>query len=461
MPSTGRVQNQAMQFAYRMIHATTKADAIDLRWENAFPAGYCRNRLIRRFLADPQWTHLLFVDTDMAPPADGLDRLLEVGAPLVAGPAPILLPGGTTEEPVARITTNIMDAADPTLRGQAIALDAPAIRWRYRELEDLPAEPFTCDATGGAFLLIQREVLERMEPPWLTFVEHPDGRKLGPDAYFFRKARQLGYELTIQPKAVCDHIKGIDLTHMEGLITGAGARKTWPAPPETKIPRTVVLACTRDHWSSLPTTEVLLLWQGTYGKTVMVRSVAALSPREALARFMHDPLFSEPDWTHVLILGPDVVPERETLASLATVDGPIVSAVTRRLATEGLVYGFTVRDPVTGKIRAPSMLPSDTFSRPAEVHSVDLACALVTRDTLGELAGFLTQSATDPDPDASFCEQFCSAVIARGHNPVIVPTTVERWAEIGLMGLLNLKQQLAARKESAVAMPTPEPVGAT
>jgi len=457
----GRVQNQAMQFVYRMIHSTKNAEAIDLRWENAYPTGYCRNQLVRRFLADPQWTHLLFVDTDMAPPADGLDRLLEVGAPLVAGPAPILMAGGTPEQPVARVTTNVMDAADETLRGQAVALDAPATRWRYREMEGMPTEPFTCDATGAAFVLIAREVLERMEPPWLNFVEYSDGSRLGVDVYFFRKARQLGYELTIQPKAVCDHIKGVDLTHLEGLLTGADVRKRWPAPSETKIPQTVVLACTRDHWSSLPTTEVLLSWQGTYGKTVTVRSVAALSPRDALARFMHDPLFAEPHWTHVLILGPDVVPERETLASLATVNAPIVSAVTRRLAAEGLVYGFTVRDPVTGQIKAPSMLPSETFSRPAEVHSVDLACALVTRDTLTDLASFLTESATDPDPDASFCEQFCASVSARGSKPIIVPTTVERWAEIGLMGLLNLKQQLAARQESATATPTPEPAFAT
>ena len=30
MPSVGRVQNQAMQFVFRMIHATTQAEAIDL-----------------------------------------------------------------------------------------------------------------------------------------------------------------------------------------------------------------------------------------------------------------------------------------------------------------------------------------------------------------------------------------------------------------------------------------------
>ena len=150
-----------------------------------------------------------------------------------------------------------------------------------------------------------------------------------------------------------------------------------------------------------------------------------------------------------------------TLASLATVDAPVVSAVTRRLATDGLVYGFTVRNPVTGQIKAPAMLPSDTFSRPAEVHSVDLACALVTRNTLDEVAAFLTESATDPDPDESFCEQFCAAVSARGNKPIIVPTTVERWAEIGLMCLLRLKQQLAARQQAESQPQTPEPALAT
>ena len=92
---------------------------------------------------------------------------------------------------------------------------------------------------------------------------------------------------------------------------------------------------------------------------------------------------------------------------------------------------------------------------------MDLSCALVTRESLSKLADFLTESATKPDPDASFCEQLCAAVRDGGSKPIIVPTTVERWAELGLMGLLNLKQQLASRPESAIATPTPEPAVAT
>jgi len=463
IPSLGRIQNQAIQCIHRMIVSTTAAEAIDLRWENAYPTGYCRNRLVRRFLSDPQWTHLLFVDSDMAPAADGLDRLLEVGAPIVAGPAPILMAGGTRDHPMARLTTNVMDMVGPDRDGRAAELNdeselnGAALRWTYRDWEDWPSEPFHCDATGVAFVLIQREVFERMEPPWLQFVEQPDGRPTGVDAYFFRKARQHGYRLTMQPTASCDHIKAVDLTHLEELLAGVSARRRWPVPPGTTIPNTVVLACTSDAWSSLPTTEALLTWQGAFPGCLTVRSVIALSPREALARFMHDPLWTQPDWTHLLMLGPDVVPERETLASLAAVDAPLVSAVTRRQSPDGLVYGFAVTNPETGRAGPPRVLPSAAFTRPAEVYSVDLSCALVTRDALDGLSTFVADSATEADPDASFSDLLCESVRARGRKPIVIPATVERWAEVGLLGLLRLKQQLADGRAGETAGQAPEP----
>ena len=155
------------------------------------PADYARNQACRRLLADPQYTHIWFMDSDIGPPLDALDRLLALDAPIATGCCAVMLTTG--------------------LRWALANRDARA---RYRLLRRLDSRvgPFEVDACGAGCLLVRRHVIERMGWPWFRWRERRDGSQLSEDIFFCRRANRLGLRVAVDPAVRCEHPKPIDLT---------------------------------------------------------------------------------------------------------------------------------------------------------------------------------------------------------------------------------------------------------
>lgn len=144
-----------------------------------------RNTLVRAFLGREE-THLLFIDSDMIFPADGLSRLLSHEKPVVCATYV------RRHEPFEALGVGL-DDIDPGATGLARMARVP---------------------TG--FLLVRRDVFERAEFPWFDCPWDERASAFMSDDYFFsERARTAGYDLC------CD----LDLSHEMGHV-GQIAR-TW------------------------------------------------------------------------------------------------------------------------------------------------------------------------------------------------------------------------------------------
>ena len=110
---------------------------------NVTPHAAARNHLTADALLAPEVTHLLWIDADMTFPPDALRRLFAHGVPIVGGLCHDRRP------PYKPILARLIDAS--------WGADPGALGWVY----DYPRDQLVpVDATGGAFLLVRRDVFE-------------------------------------------------------------------------------------------------------------------------------------------------------------------------------------------------------------------------------------------------------------------------------------------------------------
>ena len=157
-----------------------------------------RNALVRTFLDLPAGaTHLLMVDADMTFDMNAAERLLDRDLELVGG-----LCFGINSE--VGIFPTIFYAGP----------EGPVNPYTGRT--PLPDSPLVqVDATGAAFLLIRRDVLEEIGDGW--FDRSPDpatGKPLGEDLSFCYRAHDHGFrtfvDTTLEVGHVRDTIVGVD-----------------------------------------------------------------------------------------------------------------------------------------------------------------------------------------------------------------------------------------------------------
>jgi len=147
-------------------------------------AGVGRSTLAYFALKDPKVSHLYFVDSDVVPPPNTLQRLMEHDVPIVAGIYPML---------TGRLVWSFKTADD----------------WECVR-EPLPKGLIKATCVGGSTLLVKREVFEKMERPFFQIIYKPvdeNGKcyDYGEDEDFSRKAIALGYEIMVDPSVICDH----------------------------------------------------------------------------------------------------------------------------------------------------------------------------------------------------------------------------------------------------------------
>lgn len=107
-----------------------------------------RNLIVERFLRETNASHLLFWDDDVLVPSGALFQLLDDDAPIVSGfytsrQAPV--------QPIAY-----------RRHGKT--------GHRYQPVMPLHPGKFLVDGCGAGFLLIRREVFERLSVPWFQFL---------------------------------------------------------------------------------------------------------------------------------------------------------------------------------------------------------------------------------------------------------------------------------------------------
>jgi hypothetical protein len=143
------------------------------------PFSLRRDQFVRRFL-DSGGAHALFLEGDVVPPEDLLDRLLATPAPVVTAVYPRWLDG--------RMTSNVQAAAD---RG-----------WS----DNVPARVFAVRRCTLGCTLIRREVFERVEPPWFLATLAGD-RFVDDEEWFCNAVRRTGMPILCDGSVMCSAVR--------------------------------------------------------------------------------------------------------------------------------------------------------------------------------------------------------------------------------------------------------------
>lgn len=164
-------------------------------------------------------THLLFLDTDVVPPVDGLMRLLSHNLPIVSG---LYYCRHRTD---FAITDSLPISLPPT---PAMWLDngagayAPVTRWSNQLMQ--------CNVVGAGFVLIHTSVFERLDRDldrkgiyfkWTSgidneeYCEHQAG--VSEDFFFCRLVEKLGIPIFVDTTIKCDHMSMSTTINEKGL----------------------------------------------------------------------------------------------------------------------------------------------------------------------------------------------------------------------------------------------------
>jgi len=140
-----------------------------------------RNRIAQAAL-DRNCTHLLFVDYDMYFPGDAISHLLKQDKDIIGASY------NFREEP-------LKNTAVPEGQGGQVHPD------------ELPTEPFKCEAIGTGLLLIKTDVLKALPKPWFMWGYTPEGLlHFGEDTYFAQMAKKAGFEVWADPTMRVKHL---------------------------------------------------------------------------------------------------------------------------------------------------------------------------------------------------------------------------------------------------------------
>jgi len=195
---------------------------------------HTRNYAVRLFLdkTDHEW--LLFIDTDMGFAADSVDRLLDAADPV-------------THPIVGALCFAYMEteydgmggwrrSVVPTMYRIGNVVDSGRVSFcYYGEYPDDTVVPVA--ATGGAFLLIHRGVLEKLRADtdrWFDMLYDDDGDIVGEDIAFCARAQASGIPVHVHTGVKTSHHKEIWLAeedYVRQVVTGPLVQEIHPELP--------------------------------------------------------------------------------------------------------------------------------------------------------------------------------------------------------------------------------------
>jgi len=181
---------------------TEKNYRINVNYSYQQPVDANRNQMVKTFLDKPNAEWLLMIDADCCPQRDIL-KMVERDKPVVS--AITAISKGGVPRPVV-------------LKNENGNYRVMGINEFYEKTQE--KEVVNVDGVGTGCLLIKREVLENIEPPWFSFVynEH-GGLELGEDFYFSKKVQQNGFDMYIDTKQLCSHFRKTDLLEVLRIIS--------------------------------------------------------------------------------------------------------------------------------------------------------------------------------------------------------------------------------------------------
>lgn len=176
-------ENCKVDFAASLVQAVSKSDFVKrvLFIKGAYI--HDNRQKIVQLAAQEDATHLMFIDTDMVFPEDGIKTLLERGKDIV---------GGCYNKRVFPPQTCVMVSFD----------GGPA---RLLKPDEVPDEPFEASVVPTGFMLINMDVFRKVPPPHFSF-DTLDGKLVGEDVYFCRKVQKYGVEVWCDPTIRIKHI---------------------------------------------------------------------------------------------------------------------------------------------------------------------------------------------------------------------------------------------------------------
>lgn len=139
----------------------------------------------------PSPTHILFLDSDILPRKNTLERLLEHDKDIISGVYPMVTKNGMS---------------------WSISREEP---FKAVDIQELPKNPFKIKHCGFGIVLVKYDVFEKLNWPYWKNVFRPGGIEKGEDIYFCEKAREAGFDIWCDPKVKCNHIR---ITNLMSII---------------------------------------------------------------------------------------------------------------------------------------------------------------------------------------------------------------------------------------------------
>lgn len=426
VPNLGRVHPQTVRSLLAIQQASKQSETPTVRYLTCAPLTVARHRLAHEFLAHRDFTHLLFVDSDMGLPVDTLDRLLNLRTAIACLPCPILAPGLPGRSRGPSVTSNLWKVAPETDPSGALLV-------RFLDPDDFPESPFECYGTGLACCLIRREVFDTVPLPWFAFSYRADyaGLVVGEDAHFFNRCREAGYPIVADPGQICSHFKELDLSHFEDFFLDEPLEWTWKSAANTSAPTSFVAAiCSGECHGA--TAAFLESQRQRNGCHVQIYSRPSYS--EALQFAVADFLKSQSQI--MLLLDDRTVPPSDFLDRAFDSTIPFATGLFRELTARGPEWGCRFLGEVA---KGPALGPG-TFQTPMPVESASLRATLIARELLMQVRGDWIQPGLTP---VSAGSALAYAVLKlSGIRPQLLPIGCQHFDTIDIGMLLQAKVRL-------------------
>lgn len=207
------IADQVSAATMRSIMALDLPKPYHLLDRTGVPVEHARNHIVGRVLFDPALadvTHLLWVDDDMTFAPDALRRLLAHGLPIVGG----------------------------LCHGRRAPHYAPILAYRragdlagYAFRHDYPLGLVEVDATGGAFILVERCVYEAIEARFDKPGEGPySNQGFGEDFSFCARAAECGFKTFVDTTLEIGHLAEVVVDSKFAKRNRLAEFNPWHAP---------------------------------------------------------------------------------------------------------------------------------------------------------------------------------------------------------------------------------------